>query len=142
MVKILETFDVNKFLIKEYNNWYLVLRKEQVTLGSLVLIEKSFEKEYSSIPNESFKEFEFIVKDLELVLKNLFQYDKINYLMLMMVDPGVHYHIIPRYSISKEFNSLKFRDYGWPKMPNLSSYNELSEKEIIKLKEFIKNKFL
>ena len=60
----------------------------------------------------------------------------------MMVDPEVHYHIIPRYSVSKEFNSLKFHDYGWPKMLNLSSYNDLSKKKIIKLKKFIKNKFL
>ena len=29
MTKILETFDVKKLLIKEYQNWYLVLRKNQ-----------------------------------------------------------------------------------------------------------------
>jgi diadenosine tetraphosphate (Ap4A) HIT family hydrolase len=142
MAKILETFHVNKLLIKEYNNWYLVLRKDQVTLGSLVLIEKNFEKEYSSLPSKSFQELEVIVKDLELVLKNLFQYDKINYLMLMMVDPEVHYHIIPRYSRIKEWNSLKFHDFGWPKTPNLNCFNDLSEKDIIKLKKFIKNNFL
>lgn len=142
MAKILDTFHVSKLLIKEYNNWYLVLRKDQVTLGSLVLIEKNFENDYSSLPSKSFQELEVIVKDLELVLKSLFQYDKINYLMLMMVDPEVHYHIIPRYSKIKEWNSLKFYDFGWPKTPNLKRFNDLSDKDIIELKEFIKNKFL
>ena len=142
MAKILETFHVNKLLIKEYNNWYLVLRKEQVTLGSLVLIEKSFEKEYSSIPNKSFQELEFIVKDLELVLKDLFQYDKINYLMLMMVDPEVHYHIIPRYSKIKEWNSLKFLDKGWPKMIDFNFKNIIDKKNKIALKNFIKERFI
>ena len=34
--EILETFDINNLLIKEYKHWYLLLRKRQVTIGSLV----------------------------------------------------------------------------------------------------------
>jgi diadenosine tetraphosphate (Ap4A) HIT family hydrolase len=47
------------------------------------------------------------------------QYERINYLMLMMVDPHVHYHVIPRYSTSRTFNGVEFVDAGWPALPQL-----------------------
>ncbi|MCK5294325.1 MAG: hypothetical protein KAJ49_06710, partial [Arcobacteraceae bacterium] len=65
MQAILTKFDYKNLLIKEYKYWYLLLRKEQVTLGSLVLIEKSFKTKYSNISSESFLEFGVIVKEIE-----------------------------------------------------------------------------
>ena len=43
-ISILKKFNYRENLIKEYKNWLLLLRPEQTTLGSLVLIEKSFQK--------------------------------------------------------------------------------------------------
>lgn len=125
MKKILNNFDYNNFLIKEYNHWTLLLRNKQVTLGSMVLIERSFKKEYGKISTNSHLEFGLIIKDLEKTLKKLFSYDKINYLMLMMVDPEVHYHIIPRYSKNIIYNRIKFVDYGWPSLPRLNKINNV-----------------
>ena len=59
MKDILETFDINNLLIKEYKHWFLLLRKRQVTIGSLVLIEKSFKTRYSDISFHSHCEFCF-----------------------------------------------------------------------------------
>ena len=39
--------------------------------------------------------------------------------MLMMVDPDVHYHVIPRYEGAKEFGGQQFADHGWPGPPAL-----------------------
>ncbi|MBT5492600.1 HIT family protein [bacterium] len=139
MQKILKTFDYKNLLIKEYNNWYLLLRKEQVTLGSLVLIEKSFRTRYSEIPNESFDEFGIIVKEIEFVLKTLFDYDKVNYFMLMMVDEEVHYHVIPRYSKDIEFSEVKFIDKGWPVLPDFRYKNRINDIEIENLLKLIKS---
>ena len=47
--------------------------------------------------------------------------ERINYLMLMMVDPHVHFHVIPRYSGSREWGGLEFADQGWPGPPDLKS---------------------
>jgi diadenosine tetraphosphate (Ap4A) HIT family hydrolase len=41
--------------------------------------------------------------------------------MLMMVDPHVHFHVLPRYSGSKSFNGLSLGDAGWPGQPDLQS---------------------
>jgi diadenosine tetraphosphate (Ap4A) HIT family hydrolase len=133
MQKILEKFDYNNLLIKEYDNWYLLLRKEQVTIGSLVLIEKSFKTKYSDISTESFIEFGDIVRDIESALGKLFSYDKINYLMLMMVDDEVHYHIIPRYSRDIEYNGKVFKDYGWKGFPAFNELNDMDDEMYQKL---------
>ncbi|SVD78910.1 uncharacterized protein METZ01_LOCUS431764, partial [marine metagenome] len=99
-------FKFPELLIKEYENWYLLLRFEQPTLGSLILITKHGETQYSEINEAAFIEFSKIVKEIESVLKSKFKYQKLNYLMLMMVDPEVHYHIIPRYSEGVLFHNV------------------------------------
>jgi diadenosine tetraphosphate (Ap4A) HIT family hydrolase len=120
MNNILNTFDLNRCLIKEYENWYLLLRKEQVTIGAMVLIEKSLKHSYSEINDESFSELGAIVKEIERVMKRKFSYDKINYLMLMMVDKEVHYHVVPRYQGSINYQGKEYTDMGWPSFPRLS----------------------
>ena len=44
-----------------------------------------------------------------------------NYLMLMMVDPYVHFHVLPRYREPQEFRAVTFADKGWPGTPDLAS---------------------
>ena len=138
MSNILDTFNVKELLIKEYQNWYLLLRKDQPTIGSLVLIEKNFHNKLSDISDGSFIEFGNIVREIEGALNNIFRYEKINYLMLMMKDNEVHYHIIPRYSEDRKFDSVVFADKGWPNLPDLKNYNRIEEKLKLKLVERIK----
>ena len=85
-----------------------------------------------------------IVKEVESVLSDCFAYDKINYLMLMMVDPEVHYHIIPRYSHEVKFKEVKFSDFGWPGLPKFSEINNISKNTfgiilLILMEKFSKN---
>jgi diadenosine tetraphosphate (Ap4A) HIT family hydrolase len=121
-------FDLANTLIKEYDNWYLMLRRKQVTLGSIVLLCKDDVDQFSHISKESFSEFSDIVTDIEEKLKENFNFDKINYLMLMMVDPAVHFHIVPRYSSNKDFGGIIFKDYGWDtKLPALDTVNEITD---------------
>lgn len=141
MTSILNKFDSKNLLIKEYNNWYLLLKKEQVTLGSLVLIEKKFSTKFSQISIESFNELGKITNDIESILQQAFAYDKINYLMLMMVDKEVHFHIIPRYSKNILWNKNTFNDFDWPKPADLSKFNIISEKKLMKLREYLKERF-
>jgi len=143
----MDTFSKFNFpdsLIKEYENWYLLLRFKQPTLGSLILITKHGETQYSEMEEDSFIDFSKIVKEIESVLKSKFKCQKINYLMLMMDDPEVHYHIIPRYSESVLFHNILFEDYGWPAMPALNKTNDIQisiEKKLLEeLIYFFKNK--
>ena len=89
----------------------------------------------------AFKEFTQIIKETEKHLIELFQYDKINYLMLMMVDPNVHFHIIPRYATNRIFHSFEFQDFGWPALPKIAELNYPSREIFDILLSVIKHSF-
>lgn len=114
-------------LIKEYEHWAVCLRPKQATLGALVLIAKSESTAFSSLSNAAFAEQKKIIEDIEATLSKNFSYNKINYLMLMMVDPQVHYHVLPRYDGACMFADISFEDQGWPGPPNLAIANDVDE---------------
>ncbi len=116
-------------LVREYNHWVVLLREQQVTLGSLVLCSKSDETAFSKLSADSFTEMNAVIGDIERALGEEFQYDKINYLMFMMIDPNVHFHVIPRYASEKCVAGLSIADQGWPGAPKLSVFKELTSSE-------------
>jgi glycerol-3-phosphate cytidylyltransferase len=107
-------------LIKSYENWNLLLRPGQITIGSMILICKEPVHQYSLISQEAMSEQKLIVSEIEQVLKHRFDYSKINYQMLMMLDPDVHFHVIPRYESPVEFCELSYNDQFWPKPVEMS----------------------
>lgn len=111
----LKKFGYPESLVKSYEYWNLLLRLDQITLGSLVLICKEPVHQYSLISIEAMSEQKQIMTEIEHVLKHRFDYTKINYQMLMMVDPEVHFHIVPRYENEVEFCELSYGDEFWPK---------------------------
>lgn len=116
-------------LVREYGHWLVLLREAQATLGSLVLCAKADVTEFSALPAEAFTEMGAVVADIERALKTAFDYDKINYMMLMMVDPNVHFHVIPRYAGPRSACGLTLADPGWPALPQLGQAHEVSAAE-------------
>jgi diadenosine tetraphosphate (Ap4A) HIT family hydrolase len=53
--------------------------------------------------------------------------------MLMMVDPNVHFHVIPRYSKPRQWRKIQFVDACWPGPPNLASAIQLSSRDLAEL---------
>ena len=110
-------------VIRQYQYWTILLRPAQATLGALVLAAHEPAQVFSQLSPGSFTELHTITGHIEFALTTAFQYDKINYLMLMMVDPDVHFHVIPRYAQNKQFAGKEFIDAGWPAVPNLGYIN-------------------
>jgi len=117
----MEKFGYPATLLREFEHWAILLRPAQVTLGSLVLAAKSDATAYHEIPREAFAEQADAVRAIEAALASFTQYERINYLMLMMVDPNVHFHVIPRYSQPRQWRGIEFPDAGWPGPPQLAS---------------------
>ena len=117
-------------LVKEFDHWVVLLRPTQVTLGSLVLAAKSDAIAYSGLPRLAFAEQMDAVAAIERALSAFVSYERINYLMLMMVDPNVHFHVIPRYSAPRKWQSAEFDDAGWPGPPRLDTNVKLDEPQI------------
>lgn len=110
-------------IIRQFDCWSVLLRPAQTTLGALVLIAHEPVQAFAALSSASFTELQLVSGQIESALKKAFQYDKINYLMLMMVDPDVHFHVIPRYAQNRQFNGLTFVDSGWPGQPALDRIN-------------------
>ena len=128
-------------LIAELDHWAILLRPAQVTLGSLVLAAKSDVTSYSALPDEAFAEQASAVRAIERALAAFCHYERINYLMLMMVDPNVHFHVIPRYSGGREWNGVSFPDEGWPGIPQLKTAPKLLPEQLKVLVKEIKTYF-
>ena len=116
-------FGAPQTIIRSFQYWSVMLRPAQATLGALVLAAHEPAETFSQLSPASFTELHTITGQIESALAKAFQYDKINYLMLMMVDPDVHFHVIPRYAQPKPFAGMEFIDAGWPAMPNLGQVN-------------------
>jgi len=108
-------------VVAEYEAWTVQLRPKQVTLGALVLICKTPATAFHEIGAVAFAELERATTDIERALARLVGYERINYLMLMMVDPDVHFHVLPRYSQPRPFAGASFADAGWPGPPDLKT---------------------
>ena len=108
-------------LVREYDQWVVLVRPKQVTLGALVMACKERAQSFGAVSSEAFREHERVVRDIEQGLKAFSAFEKINYLMLMMVDKEVHYHVLPRYSETRNFEGVDYPDPSWPAVPDLTS---------------------
>jgi len=106
-------------LITDYCWWSVQIRPQQATLGSLILLAHGTSEKLGNLHDDAHTELGKISRDIEVVLSR-FGAEKINYLMLMMVDPHVHFHVIPRYPANVLFEEINFTDPGWPGLPELT----------------------
>jgi len=125
-------------LIAEHEHWVVLLRPDQPTLGSLVLAAKSEATAFSDLPPSAFAELQQAVGAIEAALKAAVGFAKINYLMLMMVDPHVHFHVIPRYEGERSAEGVIVEDAGWPKAPALGEAVALDEYQIGRIAAWLK----
>ncbi|BBC99054.1 MULTISPECIES: HIT family protein [Sphingobium] len=136
---------INKFgwpatLIAEFTHWVVLLRPAQPTLGSLVLAAKSDSTAFGDLPAEAHAELKTVTAAIEAALGKAVDYARINYLMLMMVDPHVHFHVIPRYEGERSAAGVTVADAGWPGQPDLGAAVKL-DSELDSLRDWLKGYF-
>ncbi len=137
MNETIRRFGYPETLVAEYDHWLVLLRPAQPTLGSLVLAARGEAIAFSELDPAAFGELSLVVAHIESALRAAVDFSKINYLMLMMVDPNVHFHVIPRYQGSRTHNELTIADAGWPRMPALAEATDLSGDQIQMLREWL-----
>ena len=117
----IEKFGYPDSLLREYDHWLVLLRPAQATAGSLILAAKGEATAFGGLSREAFAEQAVAIAEIEATLRRAVDYERINYLMLMMVDPHVHFHVIPRYAGSRTIAGIEIADQGWPGPPDLKS---------------------
>ena len=141
MNETIHRFGYPETLIGEYEHWLVRLRPALPTLGSLVLAAKSEATAFSDLPAEAFAELGRVTAEIEATLRDAVRYAKINYMMLMMVDPHVHFHVLPRYDGERQAAGLTIADSGWPKLPVLGDAVELDADQIAALIDWLRSEW-
>jgi diadenosine tetraphosphate (Ap4A) HIT family hydrolase len=122
-------FGYPRTLVAQTEHWLVLLRPQQPTYGALVLVCKEDAGAFSALSAAAFADLKRAIDGIEGLLRHTVAYERINYLMLMMVDPDVHFHVLPRYDGAREHGGHSFVDAGWPGPPALASHVALSEEE-------------
>lgn len=128
-------------VLKEYAHWTVLLRGMQSTAGALVLVCNEAAESMPQVSVAAWQEFPRVTAALERALKDAFQFDKINYLLLMMVDKHVHFHVLPRYEKPRTFEGIEFKDPGWPRAPALGEATTVPKEIFEKLRAHLAARF-
>ena len=129
-------------IVSENKHWYILLRPEQITFASMILITKNEKNSsFAKLKPPEQAEMFLAIQKIEKVAFNIMHCDKINYLALMMVDPFVHYHVLPRFKEPKIYNNIEFLDLGYPGVADLGYKTSLQTSEFTDLVKYLKGFF-
>lgn len=123
-------FRVDELLVAHNEAWSWSVRPGQVTLGAGILSLNRHAARFAEVTAAEMAALAEIVGSLEHALRSAFDYQAINYLMLMMVDHHVHFHVIPRYEGRRSFAGVAWVDRGWPAFPVLGEVQHADRSEL------------
>jgi len=126
----------NKFRVEELRvlanrSWSWSVRPGQPTLGAGILSLNRHAGKFAEVSAEEMQDLAPLVGTLENAVQAAFGHAIMNYLMLMMVDHHVHYHVIPRYESSRSFGGVEWVDNGWPALPVLADNQHADESGLL-----------
>lgn len=134
-----ETFRVEELEIKSFDKWILTVHWKQVMLGSCVLILKRHLPNLAGVSPEEWVEFGAIISQVEMTLRKLFKCEKVAYMALMFFDSHVHFHIIPRFTGTRNFAGREWTDKYQPDpLPQIVSDPAATDKEMIAVRDAIR----
>ena len=101
-------------------------------------MEADLKKQKGVLSDEAFAELPRAVRDIERGLQAFRPYDKINYLMLMMSDPHVHFHVLPRHASPRTLCGIEIADEAWPVAPDVTAAaTRLSPEQVREVAAFV-----
>lgn len=116
-----EKFRIAELRILDTAHWTWSVRPAQPTLGATVLSLRRHAAAFADLSQAEMADLATAIACVEGATRAAFRNDKINYLMLMMVDPHVHFHVLPRYASPPRFAGRDWPDSSWPGPPSLGA---------------------
>lgn len=124
-------FRVQELKVMENRSWSWSVRPGQPTLGAGILSLNHHAGRFSEVTGEEMKDLATMVGVLEGAISAAFDHAIMNYLMLMMVDHHVHYHVIPRYGTMRSFAGREWADNGWPALPVIGDSQHADDPQLL-----------
>lgn len=131
-----DKFGLPHNLVWSSGHWHVSVRPKQPTVGSLVLSLQRPCERLAEITGEEAADLSAAFAAIERALGAAYSPDKVNYLALMMVDPHVHFHVLPRYADERTVRGHAHRDAAWPGPPDLAPL-PLSSEDLAEVKQVL-----
>lgn len=132
-----EKFRIEELAVLETEHWVWSVRPMQPTIGCGILSMKRPAEAVSEMTEEEGADMTHMIRVIEKVLQEAFGYQRIHYILYMLEDFHVHYHVIPRYDSEKIFEGQVYVDSTWPKLPALVS-EPIPAETLYALRDFLR----
>lgn len=129
-----DKFRLDDLGIAVAGGWCLSVRPGQLRLGAMVLSSSSGAGSMAELTSAELQGMGEAFALAESLVSRVFEADRVNYLCLMMQDPIVHFHVLPRYSRSVRRYGQVWEDPDWPAPPVVSPAIS-SDELLIRVKE-------
>ena len=116
-----EKFRQQELLVTDIEGWRISVRPGQLTLGAMVVACRSGARDMSSLTDQERAGMATAFALAERLSKQTFAAQKINFRCLMMQDPIVHFHVIPRYQAEVSRHGKVWVDNDWPRPPTIAA---------------------
>lgn len=114
-----QNFRLNELHLADCGGWSLSLRPAQITLGAMVLSVRSGKFNFADLTAQETTDMGAGFALAEQLARASYGAVRINILCLMMQDPIVHFHILPRYDHDINVGGQIWRDTDWPTAPTI-----------------------
>lgn len=98
-------------------HWLASVRPEQITLGAMVISTRREILNLGDLSADEARSLGGMFGMAEELARDVYGAVRINILCLMMKDPIVHFHVLPRYAEEVRRHDLVWVDQDWPGPP-------------------------
>ena len=112
-----KNFRLDELTVHESDHWALSVRPEQMTLGAMVLSSRSGKLHFAELTDEEQLDMGRQLAVSERLAKEVLGAVRINAVCLMMKDPIVHFHLLPRFDQNVPRYGVDWEDTFWPGPP-------------------------
>jgi diadenosine tetraphosphate (Ap4A) HIT family hydrolase len=117
MTAFRDTFRLDELTIHEERGWTLSVRPGQITLGAMVISSSAGLLDFQDLDEATAVGLSTAFARAERLAKERLGAVRVNLVCLMMKDPVVHFHVLPRYSGPVERYDRTWEDADWPGPP-------------------------
>lgn len=132
-----EKFHIQELTILETKHWVWSVRPMQPTIGCGILSMKRPAGAVSEMTEEEGADMVRMIRVIERTLTKTFHYQRVHYILYMLEDFHVHYHVLPRYDSERIFQERAYTDTAWPGLPSLVS-DPVPEETLYALRDFLR----
>jgi diadenosine tetraphosphate (Ap4A) HIT family hydrolase len=112
-----DTFRLDDLTVTERGGWILSVRPAQLKLGAMVISAAGGQQRFQDLTAGDGAGYISIVAAAERLAQEVYGAVRINVVALMMKDPVVHYHVLPRYDAAVDRHGITWTDDDWPGPP-------------------------